>query len=63
MKHFHWRSTEEYCIKLGIRKYFKSYGWNKGNYLFLKNQYFASNANKDEKQSLFRNFFFDIFNN
>ena len=25
LKHFHWRSTEEYCIKLVIRKYYKNH--------------------------------------
>ena len=57
VKHFHWRSTEEYCIKIGIRKYFKSYNWDKRNYNFLKGQYFIYNANTDEKRSLFRKFF------
>lgn len=48
--HFHWRSTEEYCIKLGIRKYFKIIKWGQQSYFFLKSIYLNENKRTKEKE-------------
>ena len=52
LKHFHWRSTEEYCIKLGIRKYYKNYNWKPKEYYYLRGLYFRDNKMTQEKISL-----------
>ena len=54
IKHFLWRSTEEYCLKLGIRKFFKYLNYEKKDYDFLIDQYLMYNGgysgnNKKEK--------------
>ena len=52
LKHFKWKSTEEFCLKLGIRKYFKSYNWGKQDYKFIKDKYFTFNEKSEEKRNL-----------
>ena len=54
IKHFLWRSTEEYCLKLGIRKFFKYLKYEKKDYDFFIDQYLMYNGgysgdNKKEK--------------
>ena len=49
LKHYQWKSTEEYCIKLGIRRFFKSYNWGKDDYIYLKNIYLRNNPKMEEK--------------
>ena len=44
IKHFLWRSTEEYCLKLGIRKYFKYLKYEKKDYDFFIEQYLKYNG-------------------
>ena len=44
IKHFIWRSTEEYCLKLGKRKFFKYLGYEKKDYDFLIDQYLKYNG-------------------
>ena len=46
IKHYHWRSTEEYCLKIGLRKYY-NYKWGKSNYQFLIGQYFMYNSDSN----------------
>jgi len=60
LKHFHWRSTEEYCLKLAIRKYYKNYNWKKGDYYYLRNRYLSHNKRTPEKESLFKKFFYNF---
>jgi hypothetical protein len=57
LKHFHWRSTEEYCLKLAIRKYYKNYNWKNKEYYFLRNRYLSYNKRTPEKVNLFKKFF------
>ena len=57
LKHFHWRSTEEYCLKLAIRKYYKNYNWKNHDYYFLRNRYLSYNKRTPEKANLFKKFF------
>ena len=45
IKHIHWRSTKEYCLKLGLRKYYKNYNWKRQSYTFLISQYLMYNGN------------------
>ena len=44
IKHFLWRSTEEYCLKLGIRKFFKYLKYEKKDYDFFIDQYLMYNG-------------------
>ena len=60
LKHFHWRSTEEYCIKLTVRKYYKNHHWKSKEYYFLRNRYLSYNIRTTEKESLFKRFFFNF---
>ena len=54
LKHFQWRSTEEYCLKLAIRKFYKSYNWGAKDYNYLKNIYLKMNPNNDQKILMFQ---------
>ena len=54
LKHFQWRSTEEYCLKLGIRKFYKSYNWGVKDYNYLKNIYLKMNHYNEQKILMFQ---------
>ena len=60
LKHFHWRSTEEYCIKLTVRKYYKNHHWKSKGYYFLRNRYLSYNIRTTEKENLFKRFFYNF---
>ena len=49
LKHFQWRSTEEYCLKLGVRKFYKSYNWSLKDYKYLSNKYLKNNDYNEQK--------------
>ena len=55
IKHFQWRSTEEFCIKLAVKKFFKSYNWGSKDYNYLKNIYLKLNEKMKEKTEMIRN--------
>jgi hypothetical protein len=52
IKHFQWRSTEEFCIKLAVRKFFKSYNWGAKDYGYLKMLYLKINERSKEKEEI-----------
>ena len=55
IKHYLWRSTEEYCLKLGIRKFFKYLKYEKKDYDFFIDQYLminGGNSRYDIKEKL-----------
>ena len=51
LKHY-WRSAEEMCFKIGIRKYFKSYNWKISDYIFLKEWFLLLSNNNNYRQRI-----------
>ena len=51
LKHF-WRSAEEMCFKIGIRKYFKYYNWKKSDYIFVKEWFLLLSNNNNYRQRI-----------
>lgn len=52
VKHFLWRSTEEYCLKLGIRKFFNYLKYEKKDYEYFIRKYlmYSGGMSKDSKK-------------